>query len=593
MVLCWYLIPLGILYLLIRRRNQNTQSLVLLLYNAMFVSGLQICVRMQAQGAQPVGSVVASSLFSAIQNITFNGDFNWAAAQSAEVQSKIVLIALIASVITVYSVLLAFFGKLMRQFRLRLSGLVRRRRFILVGSAEYAAQLLDGIREKHFAPHVVYIPTTPQKGAALGGAVRVETLNYLRHLGRWKRHDILLLPDEHGENLNLLLELDENAAEKNQIHVTAFLANETIRYHDILLKRIDACLFSAEQLAMYRFFDAEASDGKARRPMTLLREACAFRKIDGLPYLTQPYEICVIGFGSVGQEFLLQSYENSAFLTEGGKIGFGALVLDADLHTKRETFWNQVPMLAEKAEITFVDAAVGTEEYYQAILSRLDSLRQILISTGEETRNVQTAWDLCRYLDCLGRFEKRPQIVVVCSKADAGMRLLLKDYQDSVYWLGVNRALMDYETLIERKLDSAAQVITAQYNRRSEKETKWEALGTLKQASNRAVIRDRVNVLALNELCGTASKAEDAERKLTFLAQYEHTRWCAFYYARGWKPLPVSELTDEEREQFLSSRTKEKRHICLVPWEQLNALPQKKPVEYQEYDRINIRKALE
>lgn len=117
-------------------------------------------------------------------------------------------------------------------------------------------------------------------------------------------------------------------------------------------------------------------------------------------------------------------------------------------------------------------------------------------------------------------------------------------------------------------------------------------LGTFTQTSNRAVVWDIPNKLALaGELSGLSK--EEREKVLWRLARYEHRRWNAFHYSRGWTRLPVADLSEEEREQCTTKHKKEKRHTCLVEWEELDALPQSEPGILKRYDYENVAQLFE
>ncbi|MBR4192702.1 MAG: hypothetical protein IKQ54_00040 [Oscillospiraceae bacterium] len=578
---------LFLLHLLIRDLRRSWQNLLRLVYNALFMCAVQMFVRLQETPPPSLCGAAAASLFSAIQNITFNGDLQWAASQLPEVQAQIALLAFLASGITVYAVLLAFFGRFVRQLGFRLGGLFRRRHYVLVGSATDAMRLGDDIRAQVGNPHIVYIPTERlPNDAEVYRTFRVEAADDLTRLGRCTEYEIVLLPQAGLENLELLGRLNDAAKEKKRIRASAILDNDTLRFHDIHTDGLDALVLSVEQLAVSRFFEREAV-----HPLTLLRETQGLSGKNGLPWLSQTYEVCVIGFGPLGQEYLLASYERAPFLTRDEQIGFRALVIDPKMGEKRDDFLTNVPFFLEGDRVAFVEAPIGSAAYYQALEPRLGTLRQILVSTGDAAQNVTVAWNLCRYLDRLGRYQARPQIVVVGGQAQESAALRLADYAENIFWINPDREILNYETLLARKLDAAARETDQVYNRRSGKQDRWNSLGSLMQASNRAVARDREQIRTLAALCDEAAGVTE-EEKLTFLAKYEHSRWCAFYHAHGWRRLPLEDLTDAERAAYKTKRTKEKLHTCLIPWEELDRVPQKSPGQVRAYDIDNVLIAL-
>ena len=53
-----------------------------------------------------------------------------------------------------------------------------------------------------------------------------------------------------------------------------------------------------------------------------------------------------------------------------------------------------------------------------------------------------------------------------------------------------------------------------------------------------------------------------------------------------------NELTAEERKAYKTKHPEEKRHICLVPWDELDSLPQKAPGQLKSYDWDTVKQAL-
>lgn len=140
---------------------------------------------------------------------------------------------------------------------------------------------------------------------------------------------------------------------------------------------------------------------------------------------------------------------------------------------------------------------------------------------------------------------------------------------------------------IARSADRQAEEIHQRYQHNSLFTPEWRELGSFTQASNRAAVWDIPNKLLL---AGDVSGLTPQARETLFweLAQYEHLRWNAFHFARGWLPLPQEELTREEREQCRIKRPQEKRHACLVDWDQLDGLPQREPGILKRYDYENV-----
>jgi len=50
----------------------------------------------------------------------------------------------------------------------------------------------------------------------------------------------------------------------------------------------------------------------------------------------------------------------------------------------------------------------------------------------------------------------------------------------------------------------------------------------------------------------------------------------------------VEELTEEERAQYKTKHAGQRRHTCLVDWDALDTLPQKRPGLLKYYDYVNV-----
>lgn len=583
MLLALYFVLLALLTIATRKRSQNVRIGLRLGYNLMFIAAARIltCVlSLETVSLSEILNITGKSLFMAVQNITFNGDIDWTGDMSIWFQAQVWFIVMIASVLTVQFVLLTFFSKIMRQLKMHINSLFYKTQYVFVGKEKDALTLIQDLCSKVHRPFIIYVSDEKLDDTSpLYHLCRVGNRKILKLLKKRIEYHIVILPDVQFKNMDLLYELNRNNDKAQNVHITVFLDNELIRFHDFYTDNVDAFLVSKEQLIVQRFL----SDNP---PVNILKQTHSFCEEQALPILKEPFELCVIGFGSIGQEFLLSTFENTAFIAGNDNKPFRALVIDKDISVIKEDFVTEVPYFEYKQQIEFVQTEIGTDEYYQAIRSRYAGLKQILIATGDTQINIRTTQKLCRYFDRIGEYHNRPQIVVILHESFEGAEYLLAKYPN-VKTIDINEQIINFETLIDRIIDSGARASNEQYNKFNNSNICWNKLGTFTQNSNRAVIRDMYNKRVLFELCNT-----DMEQTLEFLAQYEHSRWNAFYYAHGWMTMPVSDLTEEERKTFRTKHPDEKRHICLVSWDELDALPQKTPGLLKYYDLENVKEAL-
>lgn len=585
MIFIAYFCLLVTVILLTRRLDRTFSGLLRLSYNLVFIVIAQVVLSIGAAGGMSFSQVlhlIAESLYVSSMGMTFNGGIDWASALAPGIRAQLWLIMFTASLMTVETVLVTFFGRILVRLRLRLRGLFRDRHFIISGDPQQAEVLAKGIERECRKPHIILIPSCEvAEDSPLHTHCRIEKASFLKRLKQKKQYDIVLLPDQPYDNLSTLYALNERYDDSFRLRVTAFMDNETLRFKDIRVDHLDVCLVSSEQLITEWYLDS-------RRPVDVASDRGLFScGEDGVAYLNKPFEICIIGFGSLGQEFLLNSFENAAFLTRDRSSGFSALVLDDALKVNRDSFLNDVPYFRDNPQIQFVDISDGLYDYRSSIGDRIHTLDQIVVASESTERNIRTAIQLSAYMDGIGIFENRPEIVVVLHETVDGAMKLLADYP-GITTIDFSHEILNYRTLIERDIDRNARAINEMYNKTSNKNDSWNHLGTFIQDSNRAVEKDVYTKRMLYELCD-----EKGAPAIEMLAEYEHARWVAFHVAHGWSYLSVDDLTQQELDKGATKRPEQKRHICLIPWDALDALPQKKPGLFKEYDRENVVRALE
>ncbi len=583
MLLLGYFILLALVFLISRRWKAKHRTILILGYNFLFVLVAQYIVRVMA--SDTFVTSIGKSLYNTVQDLTFDGDMDWADQAPTEwLKAQIWLVVFLAGFFNVRSVLLTFFYRFFAQANLRVKVRLSKNQSIFVGKISDAQELVADTTKSIIKPRIIYIPTeTLPVGSELYKICRIEKESYLNHLKRRKNYTVVLLPDDEYVNLERVHSLNEwvgkNKKKVGSVRVSVFLDNNLERFHDFRADNLDTCVISKEEIAVRSFFEECP-------PIEILEKTNSFEQ-NGLPYLTDPFKMCVIGFGSIGQEFLLLSYENSAFPTRNGDSGFfKALVIDDKLDSKKAAFLTEAPHFADSKEIAFVKAEYNSDLYFEAVKKYATDWKQIVVSTDDTKANIDIAMKLCRIYDGLGMIESRPQITVVFHDSFAGAKSLL-DKSPNVKVVDVESRLINYKTLVDRSTDLIAIDANRHYNQVSNRGTYWNNLGTFLEASNRALALD----IPIKQRLFKMSRASQTQT-LEFLARYEHNRWMAFSFAHGWMPLPASELTEQERANFITKRKLEKRHACLVPWEELDSLPQETPGKIKSYDVENVRHAL-
>ena len=570
-MLLGYLLGLVLLTVCMRKGRERTRSLLTVSYNYVFVS-LLLFFRQLPAGTGILQTLV-SSLYQAVCAITFQGDVS--PGDSLQVSC----IFLIASLCTVQTVAVLLFqralDRMVQKRRVRRADTV----YVVCGVQADAQALIADIHAHAKKPAVVYLPAAEDAGAVIPGALTADDTVWDALRPAQDCH-VVLLPDAWHNNYQRLKELDARGERLLNLHVTAFLDNDLLRLENLHFDHLDAYLVSREQLLVRAFLTENL-------PIRYLQAHGLGAVRDGIYVPDAPFSLCVIGFGALSREFLLETFENTAFETAAAdRHGLDALIAAPDSDRQRAAFLRDYPHMADESGLTWLSAAPEEDALFDAVAARGTAQHQIVIDTGDTDANVRTAMRLLRLFRRLGMDERHPQLVVALYDDAEGTVALLAGEKD-VFFQRVNRTQFTYSELIERAADRQAEALHQRYRAGNLHTETWQKLGTFTQASNRAVVWDIPNKLAL---AGGMEALDDAQREAVYwrLAQYEHRRWNMFHFTRGWSPLPAAELSADERARCATKRPAEKRHTCLVDWDALDALPQASPGLLKRYDYENV-----
>lgn len=572
LILIVYLIGLALVSWLLRHKTVQLRSFLTVGYNYLFIIPLYFFTLLpDCETTAQVLNLLIRCAYQAPKAMTFWADvdlFN---------DPAITLLFYIVSVYTARTLLLIFGRKFVTVLVTYGSMAIRRRAFAVCGSAEDALAMIREIRSRDKRAPIVYIPqTSADREADL--RVPTETRAWGKFLKKGRDNHVILLPDSGHGNFGRLQELNELGKSVPGLKVTAFLDNDTLRFDDLSCPNLDAYLVSREQLLIRRFLTDN-------RPLEALQKRGGQWK-NGVFVPEKPFSLGVIGATDLSWEFLLETWENAAFETSApdGR-GFEAFVLDSGIRDKRAPLLIDAPRLRDEGCFTWIDALPGSEESFEAVRSRLETLDQVLVATGDTRLNLDIATRLSRLFQRCGMSHSPQLVVALFENVDGAVQILARD--SGGVFLQCNNAQFTYSELILRKTDAEAEDLHRMYSGNTGKGKDWRAIGTYLQNANRAVIWDIPNKLLLaGDLTGKSR--EERESVYWELAKYEHRRWNVYQYTHGWLPLDISELTDEERANHVTKRAALRRHVCLVPWDELDDLPQERPglIKYYDYENV-------
>lgn len=288
----------------------------------------------------------------------------------------------------------------------------------------------------------------------------------------------------------------------------------------------------------------------------------------------QDFEALIVGFGQVGQAVFRQLVMNGQF--EGSH--FRLTVFSPDCRQVNGCLTSYSRDLTERYSIDFQPYDGRSREMYQYLSQRRDTLRYIVICTGNLQLNQEIANEVIRYQGRIGAGAAVYQCSYqgIIGHAQAGHVI-------------VRKGIYTPEVLCSDALDRMAVALNQCYcegNGRTAAEN-WASCDYFSRNSSRASA-DFVPALirAAGRSVEQVLKGDWAltEEQLENLGRTEHLRWCAFHYVMGFETMSGEIFRErcvryrEEKEQLgksalrIGKDTVERLHACLIPWEELDEL---------------------
>ena len=303
-------------------------------------------------------------------------------------------------------------------------------------------------------------------------------------------------------------------------------------------------------------------------------------------------EVLVIGFGHMGQDVLKKLVANGQFAGSS----FHAHVFDPACGMIDGFFRRSYAGLLENYDVNFYPYSGQSVKFCDFLEEHAKTLTYIVIAVGSLKKGSELAYSIMELLNVYGR--KMP-VYQCCDDSVVCHR----NHVESEY-----SCLHDADILYGGTMDEFAMKINHYYcgPDGSEKE-QWFSSDYFSRMSCRASA-DFLSAY-LFRLCGNQS-IEISDKKMENMSITEHLRWCGFHYSMGYTKMS-DEVWEKRAEEYrkeialggkgrtrISKDTVDKRHACLVSWDELDVLSAKesavtgKDTDYKQMDRDNIKVVL-
>lgn len=302
---------------------------------------------------------------------------------------------------------------------------------------------------------------------------------------------------------------------------------------------------------------------------------------------TLPREIRVLVLGYSGLAECLYRRLIPSVQFKGSRLKIIAVA--EDITEKTAAFINLNPELKEAVDFETVDAVPFGTEFFSCLKRELKSADGVFCVFEEDEQNRKAAHAVTQMeimLDTRTALYTHLSRKLPCPSEGYGI------------YFGENSHIYTHDIFINERLDVMARSIHTYYGifygmGRQEAQDSWKSASvTNKQSSRSMALHIPVKLYGIGyrmtDGAGKSGYEEFMEKHpdiVCNLAEGEHLRWEAVYFLDGWQ----GAKKDEVFPQNANKDRHRKRHVCLIPWEELPAAGEKYGVDYRFLDIHLIR----
>ena len=302
------------------------------------------------------------------------------------------------------------------------------------------------------------------------------------------------------------------------------------------------------------------------------------------------FNVLILGFGQIGTFALRYLIEQGQFVCST----FHATVIDHMIECKEDLFINKYPGV-KSYQVEYEKAEVNSKKYFELLKNKIDSLKYVVVSLGDDRLNIKVAVELYEFSL---RHAKAPVDLFVNVYNIKNYDYIKKTIciADKIHLFGGHNEIFREDIIVNEICSHTAKKIHEHYNKDKAEidKEKWQELSMIKKMTN---LSAAVHIYTKLKLAGlTVADVNKLEIKKDFekllgpermacLAEGEHLHWNATLFTNGWETWNLSEINDD---QSCNKDEIRKKHACLVSWDELEKVSKYFREDYKLYDMYNV-----
>ena len=300
----------------------------------------------------------------------------------------------------------------------------------------------------------------------------------------------------------------------------------------------------------------------------------------------EDFRVAVLGLNHITREAMFKIYtqgrfENSKFILD---------VYDVGSEAKSLAFKSKYPGFVRDVDINFYDYGRFIDAI-DAVKLNLSKYKLLIVDMGDDTQNSAFAKDVQEKI-IEGNLTDLTVAPYISSPAG---EFFDSDLYPSIIVFGRLESIYNPDAIILESYFRSGRYVNDYYNSTKKDAVKmrnWIGMSEFDKGSNISVADFNytfVNLIGKGVFSKFKSSEEfkkwlhDNPKKFEALSRTEHLRWSAYLYSNGWDCMPL-----ENQIMVENKNSKEKKHSCLVPFDELEKVSEMFNEDYKKYDADNV-----